>query len=242
MATSREQEIRVNLAALFRWIARLKWDDHIHTHLSARVHADTDQFLLHPLGRTFAEVTASSLIKLDLAGNRLDGNSNEAVNFGGVTIHGAVYAAKKDAACVIHLHTIPAVAVSSQEQGLLPLSQFAMLLTGKIAYHDFTGLESTDEDRQRLVDDLGDKKIMLLRNHGTLVWGVSIAEAFTLCYWLEQACATQIAAQASGAQLRIPSAAIARLTAEQGARFDSSELSWQAVIRNLDAADPGYRQ
>ena len=241
MAASDEQEIRTNLAALFRWIAHLKWDDHIHTHLSARVPAEADQFLLHPLGRTFAEVTASSLIKVDLAGNRLD-PVNEPVNFGGVTIHGAVYAAKKDAACVIHLHTIPAVAVSAQEGGLLPVSQFAMLLTGKIAYHDFSGLESTDADRRRLVDDLSDKKIMLLRNHGTLVWGTSIAEAFALCYWLEQACATQIAAQAGGVVLRLPSPAIAQLTAEQGARFDSSELAWQAVIRNLEAIDPGYRQ
>jgi ribulose-5-phosphate 4-epimerase/fuculose-1-phosphate aldolase len=240
MVSSQEQEIRINLAALFRWIARLRWDDHIHTHLSARVPAPADQFLLHPLGRTFAEVTASSLIMVDLAGNKLD-PSNDPVNFGGVTIHGAVYAAKREAACVIHLHTVPAVAVSSQEDGLLPLSQFAMLLTGQIAYHEFTGLEATDEDRQRLVDDLGDKKIMLLRNHGTLVWGTSIAEAFALCYWLEQACATQIAAQAGGAALRLTAPAIARLTAEQGARFDSSELGWQAVIRNLDAIDPSYR-
>ena len=241
MAGSDEREIRINLAALFRWIAHLKWDDHIHTHLSARVPADSDQFLLHPLGRTFAEVTASSLIKVDLTGNRLD-PGDEPVNFGGITIHGAIYAAKKDAACVMHLHTVPAVAVSAQESGLLPLSQFAMLLTGKIAYHDFTGLEASDEDRRRLVNDLGDKKIMLLRNHGTLVWGTSIAEAFALCYWLEQACATQIAAQAGGNALRMPAPAIARLTAEQGARFDSSALGWQAVIRTLDARDPSYRQ
>lgn len=241
MINDKEQEVRINLAALFRWIARLKWDDHIHTHLSARVPAATDQFLLHPLGYTFAEVTASSLIKVDLKGNKLD-HSNHAVNFGGVTIHGAIYAAKPDAGCVIHLHTIPAVAVSAQEQGLLPLSQFAMLLHGQIAYHDFTGLESTDEDRRRLVEDLGDRKIMLLRNHGTLVWSERIAHAFALCYWLEQACAAQIAAQSGGVKLRIAAPAVAHLTSEQGARFDSSELGWQAVIRTLDSLDPAYRQ
>jgi ribulose-5-phosphate 4-epimerase/fuculose-1-phosphate aldolase len=235
-----ERQIRFDLAALFRWTARLGWDDHIHTHLSARVPAAADRFLLHPLGLTFAEVTASSLIVVGLDGEAVEPTDRK-VNFGAVTIHGAVYGAKPEAACVIHLHTIPAVAVSAQEDGLLPLSQFAMMLGDDIAYHDFAGLESTEDDRRRLVSDLGDKHVMILRNHGTLVWAETVAGAFSRCYWLERACAAQIAAQAGGARLRQPSPAVAKATAEQGARFDSSALAWQAVVRTLDASEPDYR-
>jgi ribulose-5-phosphate 4-epimerase/fuculose-1-phosphate aldolase len=237
--SAEEWNVRVELAALYRWINRLGWDDHIYTHLSARVPAPEDHFLLNPLGSLFDEITASSLIKVDLQGNKLT-ETDQPVNWGGVTIHGAIYERIKEAECIIHLHTIPAVAVSAQEHGLLPLSQFAMLVYGKIAYHDFGGLEATPEDRQALFDDLGDKKIMILRNHGTLVWGKSVAEAFDLCLRLEKACATQIAAQSGGGRLKIPPPEIVQQTAAQGAKYSAYKAAWQAVLRRLNTLDPSY--
>jgi ribulose-5-phosphate 4-epimerase/fuculose-1-phosphate aldolase len=240
LVSAEEWKVRVELAALYRWVNRLGWDDHIFTHISARVPAATDQFLLNPLGSLFDEITASSLVKVDLAGKKLM-ETDSKVNWGGVTIHAPVYEAKKEAACVIHLHTTAAVAVSAQEHGLLPLSQFAILLYGKIAYHDYTGLEATDEDRRNLLADLGDKKIMILRNHGTLVWGKSFAEAFNLCLWLERACAAQIAALSGGAKLVLPSDEVAALTVKQNEEYGSPDLAWEAVIRRLDALDPSYR-
>ncbi len=236
-----ERQVRLNLAALYRWISRLGWDDHIYTHLSARVPAPNDQFLLNPLGSFFSEVTASNLVKVDLDGKTIS-QSDRKVNWGGVTIHGAVYEAKKEAGCVIHLHTIPAVAVSALDAGLLPLSQFAMFLYGKVAYHDFTGLEGTKDHRRHLQDDLGDKKIMMLRNHGTLVWGTNVAEAFDLCLRLEKACAVQIAALSSGAKLKFPSDEVVKYTAEQQAKVAVPSLGWMAITRFLDAHEPSYRE
>jgi ribulose-5-phosphate 4-epimerase/fuculose-1-phosphate aldolase len=238
--SAEEWKIRVELAALYRWVHRRGWDDHIYTHLSARVPAPVDHFLLNPLGSLFDEITASSLIKVDLQGNKLT-ETDQPVNWGGVTIHGALYERIPEAACVIHLHTTAAVAVSAQEHGLLPLSQFAMMLLGKIAYHDFTGLEATPEDRQALFDDLGDKQIMMLRNHGTLVWGKSMAQAFDLCLRLENACAVQVAALAGGGKLKMPSQAIVDHTAIQSAKYSAFLRAWDAVLRRLDTLEPDYK-
>jgi ribulose-5-phosphate 4-epimerase/fuculose-1-phosphate aldolase len=240
LVSAEEWKARVELAALYRWINRLGWDDHIYTHISARVPGPTDQFLLNPLGSLFDEITASNLVKVGLDGTKLTETESK-VNWGGVTIHAPVYEAKKEATCVIHLHTTAAVAVSAQEHGLLPLSQFAILLHGKIAYHGYTGLESTDEDRKALLADLGDKKIMILRNHGTLIWGTSFAEAFNLCLRLERACATQIAALSGGVKLTMPTDEVAAETVRQNEKYGSPNLAWEAVIRRLDALDPGYR-
>lgn len=240
--SAEEWKMRVELAALYRWVHRRGWDDHIYTHLSARVAAPDgmDHFLLNPLGSLFDEITASGLVKVDSLGNRLS-ESDQEVNWGGVTIHGSIYERIPEAVCVIHLHTIAAVAVSAQEHGLLPLSQFAIMLLDKIAYHEFTGLEATPEDRHALFDDLGDKKIMILRNHGTLIWGKSVAEAFDLCLRLENACAVQVAALAGGGRLKMPSQAIVDHTGVQIGKYSAHLRAWEAVLRRVDTLEPDYK-
>src|SRR6185295_14943523 len=195
-----EWQARVDLAAAYRLVALSGWDDLIFTHISARIPGPEHHFLLNPYGMMFDEVTASSLVKIDLNGNKVS-DSPYFINPAGFTIHSAVHAARADALCVMHLHTDYGIAVSAQEKGLLPISQQAMFPLASLAYHDYEGLALNEEEKPRLVSDLGDKNYMILRNHGLLTLGTTVAEAFLSMYILERACRIQILAQSGGGEL-----------------------------------------
>jgi ribulose-5-phosphate 4-epimerase/fuculose-1-phosphate aldolase len=239
-ADALETAIRIDLAAAYRLVALFGWDDLVFTHISARVPGPEHHFLINPYGWMFEEITASSLVKVDLQGNVV-GKSREMVNPAGFTIHSAIHDARKDAGCVMHLHTVAGTAVSSQEAGLLPLNQTAMLLNGRVAYHDFEGVALNHDERPRLVADLGDKTAMILRNHGTLVTGRSVAEAFTTMYFLERSCEMQVAAQAGG-PLRIPQDHVQDVVEQQsqGLGTVADRLVWPGLLRRLDRQNPGY--
>src|SRR6267142_1974748 len=192
-----EWQTRVDLAAAYRLVALYGWDDLIFTHLSARVPGTEHHFLLNPYGMMFEEVTASSLVKVDLAGNKVD-QSPYFVNPAGFTIHSAVHAAREDALCVIHLHTDYGIAVSAQKDGLRPISQQSLFSLGSLAYHEYEGLALNEDEKSRLVADLGNKSNMILRNHGLLTIGKTAAAAFLSMYLLERACRIQILSQAGG--------------------------------------------
>ena len=238
-----EWEARVDLAAAYRLVALYGWDDLIFTHLSARVPGPEHHFLINPYGMLFDEITASSLVKIDVDGNKLE-EGEFAVNPAGFVIHSAVHMHRPDAACVIHLHTIDGVAVASQEKGLLPLDQHAMMLTEDLAYHDYEGIALDTDERERLVADLGHKNFMLLRNHGTLALGRNCADAFLRIYYLEKACAMQTRALAGGAKLNVPNRGVPEKTAGQGAwAFDGymGSLAWPGLLRKLERMDPGFK-
>jgi ribulose-5-phosphate 4-epimerase/fuculose-1-phosphate aldolase len=239
-ADALETAIRIDLAAAYRLVALFGWDDLVFTHISARVPGPEHHFLINPYGWMFEEITASSLVKVDLHGNVV-GESREMVNPAGFTIHSAIHDARKDAGCVMHLHTVSGTAVSSQEAGLLPLNQTAMLLNGRVAYHDFEGVALNHDERPRLVADLGDKSAMILRNHGTLVTGRSVAEAFTTMYFLERSCEMQVAAQGGG-PLRIPHDHVQDVVEQQsqGLSVVADKLVWPGLLRRLDRQNPGY--
>lgn len=239
-ADALEAAVRIDLAAAYRLVALFGWDDLVFTHISARVPGPEHHFLINPYGWMFEEITASSLVKVDLDG-AVVGETKEMVNPAGFTIHSAVHAARPDAGCVMHLHTVAGTAVSSQEAGLLPLNQTAMLLNGRVAYHDFEGVALNHDERPRLVADLGDKTAMILRNHGTLVTGRSVAEAFTTMYFLERSCEMQVAAQAGG-PLRIPHDHVQDVVEQQsqGLSVVADKLVWPGLLRRLDRQNPGY--
>jgi ribulose-5-phosphate 4-epimerase/fuculose-1-phosphate aldolase len=217
----------------------------IATHLSARVIDDngSDTFLINPLGMFFEEITASSLIKVNMNGDVLHDTPYE-VNRAGFIIHSAVHAARADARCVIHLHTHDGIAVSMLEEGLLPLNQTAMLVADQIAYHDFEGIAFHEEERERLATDLGDKPLMMLRNHGTLAVGGSIAQAFVLMYMLETSCTVQIRAQSTARPIRQPDAQSVAKVFEMARRPNAmayaDTLAWPPLLRKLDRVNPGY--
>ena len=191
------KQTRRELAACYRMFARRGMDDLIYTHLSARLPGASGRFLFIPFGMLFDEVTASALLEVDIAGNDASG-TGAAVNPAGWVVHRTVYEAVPEAQCVMHLHTVPGTAVSAQPQGLLPVNQFGITYHGQIGYHDYDGPGLRPEEQKKFVANLGNKKMMFLRNHGTLAWGRSIAEAFTLMHYLERSCEIQIAAQGSG--------------------------------------------
>lgn len=237
-----EQQTRVDLAAAYRLAALNGWDDLIYTHISASVPGEPGHFLINPFGLAFDEVCASNLVKIDVAGNVI-GASEHAVNATGFALHAAVHVARADAFCVMHLHNTAGVAVSAQPAGLLPASQHALRFYGHLAYHDYEGLAFTAAEGERLVAHLADKPAMLLRNHGTLTVGRTVAEAYVLMATLLKACEIQIQAQACGAALIVPDPAIAARTAEQ--LFDGGAvegvLEWPALLRKLDRIDRSYR-
>lgn len=238
-----EQEwaVRVDLAAAYRLVARFGWDDLIFTHLSARV-PDTDHhFLINPYGLMFHEMTASSLVKIDAEGNIVEDNGYQ-VNPAGFTIHSAIHMAREDAGCVMHLHNHAGTAVSAQACGLLPITQTGMLVYNRIAYHEYEGVALDLDERERIVRDLGDKDIMILRNHGTLTIGETVPAAFTLMYFLENACEKQIRAQAGG-ELHFPPQAAIETTRQQSEAglTQVAPLIWPGLIRTLEAEDPGFR-
>ncbi len=237
-----ERRLRIELAALYRLVALFGWDDLLATHISVRLPGPRPEFLINPLGLLFEEITASSLVKVDLDGRVLETRPVE-INPAGFTIHSAVHGARPDAHCVIHLHTVPGIAVSSQAQGLLPLNQTAMLMNGRLAYHDYEGIALDLGERERLVRDLGTKNAMLLRNHGTLAVGTSVGDAFQTIYFLERACAIQVAALAGGAAPLLPPAAVQDVVTRQVSSFGdiADRLLWPAMLRRLDRLDTRYR-
>lgn len=235
-----EWKLRCDLAAAYRLVALFGWDDLVFTHISARIPGPEHHFLINPYGLMFEEITASSLVKVGLDGEKVD-ETESFVNPAGFTIHSAVHEAREDAQCVLHLHTINGTGVACQEEGLLPLNQTSMLLNGQVAYHDFEGVALNHDERPRLVADLGDKHVLILRNHGTLTVGNSIAEAFTYMYFLERACAMQVAAQGGG-KLVIPKDPVQDVVEKQAADLGKAAdfLVWPALIRRLGRLNPGY--
>lgn len=238
-----EWQRRVDLAACYRLVALFGWDDLIFTHISARVPGPARHFLINPYGLLFSEITASTLIKVDLEGNTLTPGPCE-INPAGFTIHSAIHAAREDAACVLHVHSLDGIAVSAQAGGLLPLSQQSMVVLSSLAYHDYEGVVLDADEKPRLVRDLGARRFLMLRNHGLLTVGGSIADAFLSMYFFETACAIQIRAQAGGAKLRMIGddiLAVANREFSQDSKGVGRRLAWPALLRKLDAVDPGYR-
>jgi ribulose-5-phosphate 4-epimerase/fuculose-1-phosphate aldolase len=234
---------RVDLAALYRLVALEKWDDLIFTHISARVPGPEHHFLINPFGMYFEEVTASSLVKVDLDGEIVM-ESPFGINPAGFTIHSAVHGARPEAMFVMHLHTDQGVAVSAQAEGLLPLSQHALVVLPGLAYHDYEGIALNLDERERLVADLGDKPLMMLRNHGTLATGRTAAELWAGMFHLERACKMQVMALSAGRErvLEAPQSAqeeVARIIAAGGLR-GAAPLLWPGLLRTLDRRSPGY--
>ena len=238
--SSEEWQVRVDLAAAYRLVAHFGWDDLIFTHLSARVPGGEDHFLINPYGLMFHEITASSLVKVDHEGNVVTDNGY-GINPAGFTIHSAVHMARPEAGSVMHLHNHAGTAVSAQKGGLLPITQTAMLVHPHIAYHEYEGVALNLDERERIVQDLGEKDIMILRNHGTLTLGRSVREAFTLMYFLENACEKQIRAQAGG-ELHYPSQEAIETTRKQSETLPKvSKLLWPGLLRLMDERSPGYK-
>ncbi len=236
-----EWKTRLDLAAAYRMIARNGWDDLIFTHLSARVPGPDHHFLLNPFGLLFEEVTASNLVKIDLKGKVVMA-SPYMVNAAGFVIHSCIHEARPDVLSVMHTHTVAGIAVSAQKDGLLPLSQTAMTLSGEISYHDYEGLALEDAEKPRLVADLGDKRAMILRNHGLLAAGRSIGEAYLILAMLEKACAIQVAAQGRDVILQ-PDSMGHRVHNQAVHGFGmAAAIVWDGLKRKLDREDPSYAQ
>ncbi len=237
-----EWKIRVDLAAAYRLVAHYGWDDLIFTHLSARIPGPEHHFLLNPYQLMFEEVTASSLVKVDVQGNPVD-PTPFITNPAGFTIHSAIHMARDDAQAVMHLHTPAGQAVSAHEDGLLPLTQTAMLVRSDLAFHDYEGVATDLEERERLVEDLGDKGGMILRNHGTLAVGESVGECFVKLYFIERACQAQIMALSAGDKCNNPPQGTPEIAAEQGAaglKVGARLLAWPALLRKAYRMDPGF--
>lgn len=241
--TPEEWEQRVALAATYRLVAHFHWDDLIFTHLTARVPGPDHHFLINPYGMLFDEITASSLVKVDLTGEKVSDSPYE-INPAGFTIHSAIHAAREDAKCVLHVHSLNGVAVSAQKGGVLPISQQSIFVLASLGTHDYEGVALREEEKPRLVNDLGDKNFLLLKNHGLLTVADNIPDAFLLLYLFESACTIQVRAQAGGGEL-IPIhhqiIAGAQAQAKAVTRGAGGSLAWAGLIRKLDRLDPSYR-
>ena len=264
-----EWAVRVNLAACYRLVALFGMTDLIYNHITARTPGLEHHFLINPYGMLYEEITASSLMKVDLAGKVLDHGdqpegANYSVNAAGYIIHSAVHAARKDVDCVIHTHTRAGVAIACMEEGLLPLTQHAMRLQGHLSYHEYEGPAFNRGEKGRLVANLGTNNAMILRNHGLLACGASIAQAFNMIYWLETACRIQVDMLACGRPLHLPATDVVARTAEalsgteitlsneaetnpalkagaQDNRSGYGQLEWPALLRKLDRLDNSFR-
>ena len=241
-SNSPEWAARVHLAACYRLCALNNWDDLIYTHISAVIPGEPDHYLINPFGMQFDEITASSLLKVNVRGELLPHQSGM-VNPTGFAIHGAIHRARPDAHCVMHLHNTAGIAVSAQRDGLLPLSQHAMRFMGHLGYHEYEGLALTESEGSRLVSNLGSCPAMLLRNHGTLTVGRTVAEAYVVMATLIKACEIQVAALSSP-NLITPEPVIIAKAAADLHDFGAEEgaLEWPALLRKLDRIDPSYKQ
>ena len=243
--TDAERAQRVNLAACYRLIAHYGWDDLVDTHISARVPGPEHHFLINSYGLMFDEITASSLVKVDLNGNQLT-KSAYSINPAGFTIHSAIHEAREDAGCVLHLHTPDGTAVASCMEGLLPLNQTAQLVTHDLAYHDYEGIALDHDERPRLQRDLGNKNHMLLRNHGTLTVGRSVASAFERMFHLERACTMQVRTRMLGPTAYPVDQAVVDKNAQlfvnpDRAELRSTTLVWPGLLRKVERLDPSYK-
>jgi ribulose-5-phosphate 4-epimerase/fuculose-1-phosphate aldolase len=240
--TQEEWDTRVDLAAAYRLIHHYGMTDLIYTHISARVPGKEEHFLINPMGWMFDEVTASSLVKIDLEGNNVEG-TNTPINYAGFVIHSAVHAARHDVQCVLHTHTPAGMAISMLKGGLQPLSQHAQMFYGAIAYHGYEGIALDTDERKRLVADLGDKPVMILRNHGLLTAGATVGHAFSYMYHLEKACQAQLLAMGTGQEIVTPPEEVSQKTRAQvlSPKTSVGRQEWPALLRMLDRMDPSYR-
>lgn len=238
-----ERELREDLAAAYRLIAHFGMNDLVFTHLSVRIPGDGHRFLVNPYGLLFEEITASSLVEVDAEGEPAQPTSWP-VNPAGFVIHSAVHRQRRDAGCVMHTHTLAGMVVAAQAGGLLPLNQISIEFHGEVGIHDYEGIAADDNlsERERLIRDLGLKHCLILRNHGLLTVGQTVAEAFYWMYYLEQSCRIQLSAQAAGAPLSMPSEAVLNRTSNQfSSEANKGWLPWQALRRKLDREQPDYR-
>ena len=243
-----EWQARIDLAAFYRLAALHGWDDLIFTHISARVPGPEHHFLINPYGLMFEEITASSLVKVDLDGNLVEPN-DYGINYAGYVIHSAIHGARDDAHFIAHFHSPDGMAVSAHAEGLLPLNQRALSLIPRLSYHDYEGVALNLDERERLVADLGDTKIMLLRNHGTLAFGASPGEAWTYIHQLETACTAQVRTLSIGrdnvliapeeAQEEVKRQQAAPRNAAQGTKT-TYQLVWEAALRKAERSSPGF--
>ena len=242
--STEEWQTRVDLAALYRLVALYGWDDLVFTHISARVPGEDNHFLLNPYGLLFEEIKASDLVKIDLDGNIVS-ETEHFVNAAGFTIHSAVHGNGQHNHAVIHTHSNDGVAVSAQEHGLLPISQTAMVIRNECAYHDYEGIALNHDERERLLNDLGDKHCMILRNHGLLATGATCADAWFRLFFLERACTMQIKALSGGSKLNMVPDDVIELVTDQGQMASEQgigNLAWPALIRKLDKIDISYKE
>ncbi|HEX3758496.1 MAG TPA: class II aldolase/adducin family protein [Kofleriaceae bacterium] len=238
-----EWQLRVDLAACYRLVAQFGWSDLIFTHISARLPGPEHHFLINPYGMLFDEITASSLVKIDLEGKKVMASPYD-INPAGFTIHSAIHAGRDDARCVLHTHSVNGVAVSAQKAGVLPISQQSTFVLASLGYHDYEGVALNPDEKPRLVRDLGDKQFLMLRNHGLLTVGATIADAFVAMYTFEAACMIQVRAQAGGELVRVDPRIIegvmtTRRAATQG--VGPGALAWPGLVRKLDRIDPSFR-
>jgi ribulose-5-phosphate 4-epimerase/fuculose-1-phosphate aldolase len=238
-----EWQQRVTLAAVYRLVAHFGWDDLIFTHLSARVPGGDHHFLINPYGMTFDEITASSLVKVDLDGKKVMDSPYE-INPAGFTIHSAIHASRENANCVLHVHSVNGTAVSAQKDGVLPISQQSIFVLSSLAYHDYEGVALREDEKPRLVRDLGEKSFFMLRNHGLITVADNVSDAFLFMYTFEAACMIQVRAQAGGGKLIPIDPRIIATAQQQAAAVTESAggaLAWPALLRKLDRIDPSYR-
>ncbi|WP_434607725.1 class II aldolase/adducin family protein [Pseudomonas sp. D2-30] len=240
-----EWQTRVDLAACYRLIALHGWDDLIFTHVSAKV-PGTEEFLINPYGLMFQEITASNLVKIDQAGNKLMDSPYE-INPAGYTIHSAIHEVRHDVACVLHTHTAAGVAVSAQKQGVLPISQQSLFVLSSLAYHPYEGVALNPEEKVRLQADLGENNFLMLHNHGLLTCGGTIADTFLMMFIFQRACEIQVLAQTGGAELiaiepQVLAGARAMVAGvTKSAQGMGGALAWPALLRKLDLQDPSYK-
>lgn len=238
-----EWQLRVDLAAAYRLVALHGWDDLVFTHISARIPGDEHHFLINPYGMMFEEITASSLVRVDQDANKINPDDID-INPAGFTIHSAIHAVRDDAACVMHLHTADGIAVSAQQDGLLPLSQQSLFALASLSYHDYEGVALREDEKVRLQNDLGDANFMILRNHGLLTTGVSIPDAFLAMYILQTSCQIQVKALSGNRPLTpIPAGIVDTIKqqAEQVTKGLGGKLAWPGLLRKLDRIDASFR-
>ena len=238
-----EWQTRLDLAACYRLVDLFGWSDLINTRITARVPGQHDHFLINPYGLLFEEITASSLVKIDSMGNKVE-RSDAEINSGGFAIPSMVHRSRPEVACVLHTHSVAGCAVSMQRDGLLPLNQHALQVIGDVSYHDYEGTGRNPDERARLLADLGDRHILVLRNHGLLIVGTSIAAAFVATYRMERACAMQLAFQQSGATFYPinDEAVTAAYNRPVGGNTEPAKVEWPALLRKLDRIDSSYKQ
>lgn len=244
-----EWQTRANLAACYRLVSLFRWEDLVYTHISAKV-PGTEEFLINPYGLMFDEITASSLVKVDLAGNKLL-NSPYDINPAGFLIHSAIHEVRPDVGCVLHIHTAEGIAVSSQKGGLLPLSQQSIFIRAALAVHPYEGVALDPDERGRLQQDLGNKSYLILPNHGLLTCGETVADTFLMMYMLQRTCEVQVKAQSCGAELTCIAPEVEEKTVALTVKMNSDmrgnrkhldgSVPWPALLRRLDRVSPGYQ-